>query len=46
MPGGSSLPAIPRLLAGAPETQIVVLTMQNEPGFAREALRAGAPGTC
>jgi two-component system, NarL family, response regulator NreC len=44
MPGGSSLPAIPRLREMAPETQIVVLTMQNDPAFAREALRAGAIG--
>jgi two-component system response regulator NreC len=44
MPGGSSLPAIPRLRAAAPDTQIVVLTMQNDPAFAREALRAGAIG--
>lgn len=42
--GGSSLPAIPRLRDAAPETQIVVLTMQNDPAFAREALRAGAVG--
>jgi two-component system, NarL family, response regulator NreC len=39
-----SLPAIPRLREAAPETQIVVLTMQNDPAFAREALRAGAIG--
>ncbi len=44
MPGGSSLPAIPRLREAAPETQIVVLTMQNDPAVAREALRAGAIG--
>ncbi|MFZ0040258.1 MAG: response regulator transcription factor [Solirubrobacteraceae bacterium] len=44
MPGGSTLPAIPRLRAAAPETQIVVLTMQAEPELAREALRAGATG--
>jgi two-component system, NarL family, response regulator NreC len=44
MPGESSLPAIPRLRASAPDTQIVVLTMQNDPAFAREALRAGAMG--
>jgi two-component system response regulator NreC len=42
MPGGSSLPAIPRLRRTAPDTQIVVLTMQGEPAFARDALRAGA----
>jgi two-component system response regulator NreC len=44
MPGESSLPAIPRLRETAPDTQIVVLTMQNDPAFAREALRAGAIG--
>jgi two-component system response regulator NreC len=44
MPGESSLPAIPRIRQNAPDTEIVVLTMQNEPAFAREALRAGAVG--
>ncbi len=44
MPGESSLEAIPKLREEAPETQIVVLTMQQEPAFAREALGAGALG--
>jgi two-component system response regulator NreC len=44
MPGGSSLQAIPAIRAESPNTQIVVLTMQQEPAFAREALRAGALG--
>lgn len=44
MPGEPSLQAIPRLRRTAPETQIVVLTMQSDPAFAREALRAGALG--
>ncbi len=44
MPGESSLPSIPRIRAAAPDTQIVVLTMHDEPAFAREALRAGALG--
>jgi two-component system response regulator NreC len=44
MPGDASLPAIPALLEASPETAIVVLTMQNDPAFAREALRAGALG--
>ena len=44
MPGGSSLDAIPRLLTKAPATAIVVLTMQDDPAFARQALRAGALG--
>ena len=41
MPGGASLPAIPQLAA---QTAVVVLTMQNDPAFAREALQAGARG--
>ena len=44
MPGESSLVAIPRMRATSPDTQIVVLTMHNDPAFAREALRAGAAG--
>ena len=35
MPGGSSLAAIPALREGSPQTQIVVLTMQREPAYAR-----------
>lgn len=44
MLGESSLPAIPQLRELAPATQVVVLTMQDDPAFAREALRAGAIG--
>ncbi len=44
MPGGSSLEAIPAIRAESPDTQIVVLTMQEEPAFARHALSAGALG--
>jgi two-component system response regulator NreC len=44
MPGGSSLDAIPELRRESPDTQIVVLTMQQEPAFARQALSAGALG--
>lgn len=44
LPGGSSLKHIPSIRAEAPDTQIVVLTMQNEPAYAREALGAGALG--
>jgi two-component system response regulator NreC len=44
MPGGSSLEAIPQLREEAPTTAIVVLTMQNDPAFARKALQAGAAG--
>jgi two-component system response regulator NreC len=42
MPGEPSLAVIPKLAAARPETAIVVLTMQQDPAFAREALRAGA----
>lgn len=44
MPGGSSLESIPEIRAECPQTQIVVLTMQNEPAYARHALSAGALG--
>jgi two-component system, NarL family, response regulator NreC len=44
MPGGSSLEAIPVIREEAPDTQIVVLTMQQEPAFARQALASGALG--
>lgn len=44
MPGPPSLPAIPEIREETPDTQIVVLTMQDDPAFAREALRAGALG--
>jgi two-component system response regulator NreC len=40
----SSLPLIPALVADYPATRIVVLTMQSDPSFAREALRTGATG--
>jgi two-component system response regulator NreC len=42
MPGGSSLDAIPTILEASPATSICVLTMQDEPAFARRALGAGA----
>jgi two-component system response regulator NreC len=44
MPGGSGLELIPRMREEAPETRIVVLTMQRDPAFARQALSAGAVG--
>jgi len=42
LPEGLSLDAIPGLRAEFPDTQVVVLTMQDEPAYAREALSAGA----
>jgi two-component system response regulator NreC len=44
MPEGSTLPSIPAIREASPGTAIVVLTMESEPVFAREALRAGALG--
>jgi two-component system response regulator NreC len=44
MHGESGLDAIPRLRRDAPGTAIVVLTMQDDPGFARQALQSGALG--
>lgn len=42
--GVSALPVIPELLAARPGLKIIVLTMHEDPGFAREALRLGAQG--
>ena len=45
MPGEpTSLEAIPRVPEVSPNTRVVVLTMQEDPEFARRALRAGAAG--
>jgi two-component system, NarL family, response regulator NreC len=44
MPGRSSLEAIPEMREASPETRIVVLTMQKEPAFARQALQLGVLG--
>lgn len=44
MPDGSGIKAIPQFREEAPETEIVVLTMENEPLYARRALSDGARG--
>lgn len=44
MPGGSALDAIAEIRRQSPETQIVVLTMESQPAYARAALGAGALG--
>lgn len=44
MPGRPSLEAIPEILEVSPGTSIVILTMRNEPAFARRALSAGVLG--
>jgi two-component system response regulator NreC len=44
MPGESGLELIPRIREEEPGTAIVVLTMQRDPAFARQALSSGALG--
>jgi two-component system, NarL family, response regulator NreC len=44
MPGRPSLEAIPDMREASPETRIVVLTMQKEPAFPRQALQLGVIG--
>jgi two-component system response regulator NreC len=44
MSGVSALPTIPDLLTARSGLIIIVLTMHEDPGFAREALRLGARG--
>jgi two-component system response regulator NreC len=44
MPGGSGVEVIRQLRAQAPRTQIVVVTMEDNPEFANQALSAGAIG--
>jgi two-component system, NarL family, response regulator NreC len=44
MPGLPSLEAIPEIREASPATRIVVLTMQAETAFARQAIQAGVVG--
>lgn len=44
MPGGSGLDVIPTLLKEQPETKVLVLSMQDDPRYVREAFAAGATG--
>jgi two-component system response regulator NreC len=44
MPGRPSLEAIGDMHEASPQTRIVVLTMQQEPAFARQALQQGVLG--
>jgi two-component system response regulator NreC len=44
MPGRASLDAVPDIREASPRTEVVVLTMQNEPAFARRALQSGVRG--
>ena len=44
MPGGPTVDSISELRKISPDTQIIVLTMQSDPAYARTALREGASG--
>jgi two-component system response regulator NreC len=44
MPGRPSLDLMPQMMESSPETAVIVVTMQDEPVFARRALQAGAKG--
>jgi two-component system response regulator NreC len=44
MPDGSGHELLPELLEDSPSMAVVVLTMQGEPAYAREAMRSGALG--
>jgi two-component system response regulator NreC len=44
MPGEPGLPAIRRLAEACPQTRVVVLTAQQDPNLAGEAMRVGAVG--
>ena len=42
MPGGSSLGALPQVFIAHPTLAVAILTMREDPEYARQALRAGA----
>ena len=42
MPGGSSLGALPSMFLDHPTLAVAILTMREDPEYARQALRAGA----
>ncbi len=44
MPGESGIDALPKLLMEAPEAKVLVLSMQDDPRYVREAFAAGAMG--
>ena len=44
MPGQSGIDALPKLLEESAETKVLVLSMQDDPSYVREAFAAGAQG--
>ena len=44
MPGRSGIEVLPELTQAAPETKVLVLSMQDDPAYVRQAFGAGATG--
>jgi two-component system response regulator NreC len=44
MPGESGIEALPQVLHEAPEAKVLMLSMQDDPNYVREAFAAGASG--
>ena len=44
MPGESGIEVLPKLLKESPDTNVLVLSMQDDPSYVREAFAAGASG--
>ena len=44
MPGESGIDVLPEVLKESPETKVLVLSMQDDPSYVREAFAAGASG--
>jgi two-component system response regulator NreC len=44
MPGESGIEALPKLLHEVPDARVLVLSMQDDPRYVREAFEAGAAG--
>ena len=44
MPGESGIEVLPKVLKESPKTKVLVLSMQDDPSYVREAFAAGASG--
>jgi DNA-binding NarL/FixJ family response regulator len=44
MPGRSGIEALPEITAAAPATKVLMLSMQDDPAYVRQAFAAGAQG--
>lgn len=44
MPGKSGIEAVPALLQAVPDVRVLILSMQDDPHYVREAFEAGASG--